>query len=186
ETLEYERVLALFARRCRTPMGRSRMAETIPFTDRRALERKLAAITETIELNEVKQVSWTFSELADPSDAVAILKIKGAALEPLRMLETAAVCSQAIFARSLLQPEKTSAPILWSIVENIPPSLMNAVGNVTKKILPGGEIDDSASPDLASIRREISAQRGRLTRSLENVIKGAGPAIQDEIVTMRN
>jgi DNA mismatch repair protein MutS2 len=186
ETLEYERVLGLFARFCRTPMGNSRVAKTVPFTDRNALERELAAITETIELNHVKQVSWTFSELSDPADAVAILKIKGAALEPMRMLEAAAVCSQAIFTRSVLQPEKETAPILWEIVENIPPSLMNAVGNVTKKILPGGEIDDSASPELASIRREISSQRARLTRSLENVIKSSGTAIQDEIVTMRN
>lgn len=186
DTLEYVRILELISRNAQTPMGELRFAELRPHSSRVLLDRDLAAISETITLNEEKQISWTFSELADPSEAIAILKIKNAALEPLKMLELAAVCTQAIFARSLMQPEKENAPTLWSIVENISATLMAAVGNVTKKILPGGEIDDSASPELATLRREISAQRQRLTRSLESVMRNAGTAIQDEIVTMRN
>ncbi|HEX6280444.1 MAG TPA: Smr/MutS family protein, partial [Pyrinomonadaceae bacterium] len=41
-------------------------------------------------------------------------------------------------------------------------------------------------PELASIRREISSQRARLTKSLESVMRQSGDAIQDQIVTMRN
>ncbi|MBK9766077.1 MAG: hypothetical protein IPP63_03145 [Chloracidobacterium sp.] len=52
--------------------------------------------------------------------------------------------------------------------------------------MPGGEIDDKASPELARIRHEINLQRGRLTKSLESAMRAAGNAIQDEIVTMRN
>ncbi len=52
--------------------------------------------------------------------------------------------------------------------------------------MPGGEIDDSASPELGRIRREISSQRQKLTKSLEAVIRSSGAAIQDEIVTVRN
>ncbi|MBC7899844.1 MAG: Smr/MutS family protein, partial [Saprospiraceae bacterium] len=61
-----------------------------------------------------------------------------------------------------------------------------AIEKVNKKLLPGGEIDDSASPELAKIRREISSQRIRLTKSLEAVMRNSGNAIQDEIVTVRN
>jgi DNA mismatch repair protein MutS2 len=53
-------------------------------------------------------------------------------------------------------------------------------------VLPGGEIDDHASPELAKLRREINAQRARLTKSLESAMRAAGTAIQDEIVTVRN
>ena len=60
------------------------------------------------------------------------------------------------------------------------------IENINKKLLPSGEIDDSASPELAKIRREISNQRARLTKSLEAVMRKSGDAIQDEIVTIRN
>ena len=186
ETLEYAKLLELVSRNAQTPMGVERFARLRPITNRRELDDSLAAITETILLNEENQVTWSFSSLEDPSDAVAILKIQNAALEPNRMLEIARVCSQALFARSSMQPAKDDAPTLWQIVENIPPSLLAVIDRINKKLLPGGEIDDSASPELAKVRREISAQKARLTKSLESAMRKAGTAIQDEIVTVRN
>ncbi len=184
--LEYEKLLALVARHAQTPMGENRFADLRPLTSRLELEKELKAISETILLNEEKQVSWSFSGLEDPSDAVAILRIKGATLEPTLMLEAVRVCNQALFARSAIQPEKEFAPVLWQTVENIPPQLFAAIDKVNKKLLPSGEIDDSASPELARLRREINNQRGRLQKSLENTMRSAGAAIQDAIVTMRN
>ncbi len=186
ETLEYAKLLELVSRNAQTPMGVDRFAQLRPIATRRELDAELAAITETIFLNDENQVTWSFSGLEDPSDAVAILKIQNAALEPNRMLEIARVCSQALFARSSMQPAKDDAPTLWRIVENIPPSLLAVIDRINKKLLPGGEIDDSASPELAKLRREISGQKARLTKSLESAMRKAGTAIQDEIVTVRN
>lgn len=186
ETLEYERLLELVSRNTQTPMGEERFADLRPITNRSELEKALACVSETILLNEEKQVSWSFSGLQDPTDAVAILKIKNATLEPNLLLEITRVCNQALFSRSLVQPEKEIAPGIWSIVENIPPALFATIEKINKKVLAGGEIDDSASPELAAIRREITNQRGRLTKSLESVMRSAGDAIQDQIVTMRN
>ncbi len=186
ESLEYEKLLALISRNANTPMGRARFDELRPLTSRIELEKQLNAVAETILLNEEKRVSWSFSGLEDPSDAVAILKIKGATLEPTTLLEITRVCNQALFARSAIQPEKDFAPVLWKTVENIPPTLFEAISRINKKLLPSGEIDDSASPELARIRREINNQRGRLQKSLESVMRNAGDAIQDAIVTQRN
>lgn len=186
DTLEYEKLLELVSRNAQTPMGIERFADLRPKVSRQELDADLAAISETILLNEEKQVTWSFSGLGDPGDAVAILKIRNATLEPNLLLELARVCNQALFARSSIQPEKESAPTLWSTVEAIPPTLLAAIDRINKKLLPSGEIDDSASPELAQIRREISNQRARLTRSLESVMRSSGDAIQDEIVTMRN
>jgi len=186
ETLEYAQLLELVSQNAQTPMGVERFADLRPITSRPELDRALAAVSETILLNEEKQVSWSFSGLQDPTDAVAILKIKNATLEPTLLLEVTRVCNQAIFARSVVHPEKEFVPVIWSIVEAIPPQLLSTLDRINKKLLPSGEIDDSASPELASIRREISAQRARLTKSLESVMRQSGDAIQDQIVTMRN
>src|SRR5512139_195418 len=138
ETLEYAKLLELISRNAQTPMGIDRFAELRPKTDRLELDRDLAAISETITLNEEKQVTWSFSGLEDPTDAIAILKVRNATLEPNLLLEVARVCSQALFARSSMQPEKEFAPVLWSIVEHIPPSLLGVLDKITKKLLPGG------------------------------------------------
>ncbi|MGH9948247.1 MAG: endonuclease MutS2 [Pyrinomonadaceae bacterium] len=186
ETLEYAKLLELVSRNAQTPMGEERFAILRPKANRRELDDDLTAIAETILLNEEKQVSWSFSGLEDPSDAVAILKIKNATLEPNLLLEISRVCNHALFARSSIHPEKEAAPTLWQKVENIPPTLLAVLDKINKTILPGGEIDDSASPELARLRREISSQRARLTKSLESVMRKSGDAIQDAIVTVRN
>jgi DNA mismatch repair protein MutS2 len=184
-TLEYEKLLALLARYAQTPMGRARVESLHPLSSRLELERDLRAISETFELNE-KQVSWQFSELFEPSDAIAVLRIRNATLEPTALLEITRLCNQALFARSVISPEKEFAPTLWQTVENLPKTLFEAISKINKKLLPSGEIDDSASPELARLRREINNQRARLQKSLESQMRAAGNAIQDAIVTVRN
>ena len=186
DTLEFDRLLDLVARHAQTPMGVALIHALRPLASRIELNNALAAIDETIVLNEEKQISWSFSGLADPLDAVAILRIQNSALEPILLLEISRICSQALFARSSIQPEKDASPVLWQTVEQIPPTLLAVVDQITKKVMPGGEITDDASPELAKLRREISAQRARLTKSLESAMRAAGTAIQDEIVTVRN
>jgi len=185
-SLEYSRLLALFTSQAQTPMGKARFEKLAPMTHKPELEKQLQAVSETIKLNEEKQVSWSFSGLEDPSEAVAILRIKGATLEPVRLLEVTRVCNQALFARSMIAPEKEFVPTLWEIVASIPPQLFAALEKINKKLLPSGEIDDSASPELQRLRREINAQRSRLQKSLESAMRSAGDAIQDQIVTQRN
>ncbi len=183
--LGYENLLSLFMRYAQTPMGKERFAFLTPHTNIFDLKRDLTAIAETFELNE-KQISWQFSELDDPSDAIAILRIKNATLEPTVMLELVRLCNQALFARSAIQTEKESAPTLWKTVEILPPTLLETINRINKKLLPNGEIDDSASPELARLRREINSFRGRLQKSLESLMRNSSDAIQDAIVTQRN
>lgn len=186
ETLEFPGLLDLAARYAQTPLGRQKVSALRPFTSRIELDNALAAITEAITLNEEKQISWSFSGLEDPSDAIAVLGIENAVLDPLRMLDLAKLCTQVLFVRAALQQEKDNSAVIWHLVEHVPPQLMPVIDQVNKKLLPGGEIDDSASPELAKLRREISDQKTRLTRSLEAAMRSAGNAIQDEIVTVRN
>src|SRR5437879_5441378 len=171
ESLEFSRLVELVGRNAQTPMGVARFARLRPISTRSALDHDLRAIGETVMLSQEKQVTWSFSGLGDPGQAVAILRIENAALDPSLLLEMARICSQALFAKSAIQPEKESAPTLWGVVENISPTLLSVVNEINRKLLPSGEIDDSASPELAKLRREINAQRARLTKSLEAAMR---------------
>ena len=74
----------------------------------------------------------------------------------------------------------------FEITAELPADLKKLTTLVTRKILPGGELDDRASPELARIRRELTSARSRITRSLEALMRRASEAIQEELVTVRN
>ena len=60
------------------------------------------------------------------------------------------------------------------------------MARIRNKILPSGELDDRASPELARVRQEIARLRSNITRTLENLMRRSEEAIQDELVTVRN
>lgn len=186
ETLEFARFLDLVARNAQTEAGEALVRASLPFTSRLELDRSLAAVAETLRLSEEKNLFWTFSGIEDPQDPLAILRIENAALDAASLTAIASLCSQALAARSLIEGEKESCPTLFHIVSAFTPRLSSAIAEISRKILPGGEIDDSASPELAKLRREINSRRAQLTRSLESAMRSAGNAIQDAIVTIRN
>ncbi|NNE65686.1 MAG: endonuclease MutS2 [Pyrinomonadaceae bacterium] len=185
ETLQFEQLSDLFAQYAKTPLGTVRFAEMNPHKGRLALEDDLKALREAIEL-ENEEIQWYFSELDDPSEAISILRIENASIEPGMLLEVAELLAQALAARAVITSNREDAPVLFAIVETLPSELSKLAANIKKKILPTGEIDDSASPELNRIRREINSMRGRITKTLEALMRKKGDAIQDSIVTLRN
>jgi len=108
------------------------------------------------------------------------------ALDPLALLDLARICARAMDARAAIAAERETCPTLFGIVASLPPDLNKLAPRVTKKILPSGELDDRASPELARLRRELARLRASITRSLESLMRRASDAIQDELVTVRN
>jgi DNA mismatch repair protein MutS2 len=183
--LEYEGLRALVRRGAQTATGRSRAEALAPLSDLAALRRELRAVSECLELRR-RGAGWSFSELPDPSESIARLRIEGSILEPLPLLELARLCDQVGEARAAVQSEREAAPVVWELVADLPRELYSLAARVTSKILPGGELDDRASPELARIRHDINRLRSSITRSLEGLMRRAGEAIQDELVTVRN
>ena len=185
KTLEYQQLLELVKRGAQTEMGHARIAALTPVGEIEELRRELSALSECVALRN-RGVNWSFSEFADPSETISRLRIEGNSLDSLAILETARLCEQALSARSAILAERDEAPVLWQLVENLPRDLNTLIARVTNKILPTGELDDRASPELARVRHEISALRSRITRSLENLMRKSSESIQDELVTIRN
>lgn len=185
KTLEYHSLRALIRRGAQTPMGRALVDALAPFSAETELRHSLRAISEAVELRR-RGLNWSFSELADPTAPLALLKIEGATLEPLGMLEMARMCQQALAARAIILTEREVCPVLWEMVEGLPRELHSLAARITGKILPSGELDDRASPELARIRHDITRLRSSITRSLESLMRRSEAAIQDELVTVRN
>jgi DNA mismatch repair protein MutS2 len=185
-TLEYGGLRELLRRGAQTEMGRARVDGLLPFDDLGELRRALRALSECIELRQRRGASWYFTELADPREALAILRIEGSTLEPLTILELGRLCEQALAARAVILQERETAPVLWELVESLPRELNSLAARISNKILPSGELDDRASPELGRIRADINRLRSQITHRLESLMRRSESAIQDELVTVRN
>jgi DNA mismatch repair protein MutS2 len=183
--LEYRELLALVRGGAQTPMAHARIDELAPLNDIAQLRRALDAVSQSVEL-QTRGVVWSFDGLTDPTEPLTRLQIEGAGLEPVAILELARLCERAMSARAAIRAEREVAPIIWEIVADLPSELNSLVARVRNKILPSGELDDRASPELARIRHDIARVRSNITRSLENLMRRSAEAIQDELVTLRN
>ena len=183
--LEYDELRALIRRGAQTPMGQARVDALKPFESVGELENALAAVSECVDLRK-RGGTWTFSELGDPAEKLALLRVEGTILEPVAMLEIKSLSDHAMSARASILAERQTSPVLWSLVERLPVELSRLSARIANKILPSGEIDDRASPELARIRHDITGLRSRITRTLESLMRKSGEAIQDELVTIRN
>ncbi len=183
--LEYHELLALVRRGAQTPMGRARVEELQPLGDIQTVRNALAALAECVALRN-RGVVWSFSELEEPQERIALLRVEGVGLEPSAILGLAALCEQAMSARGSILAERDNSPVLWTLVENISTDLNRLIAHITNKILPTGELDDRASTELSRIRHEITVLRSRISRTLESVMRKSGEAIQDEVITLRN
>ena len=184
-TLEYQHLLGLVKRNAQTETGERRVETLAPIDDAGELRRALAALAECVRLRQ-RGVKWYFNGLSDPSETIGRLRVENASLDPLAILQTARLCDQAMSARAAILAEREEATVLWQLVQDLPRELNTLVARVTNKILPSGELDDRASPELANIRHEINVLRSRITRSLEGLMRRSAEAIQDELVTIRN
>src|SRR5205807_2656678 len=149
------------------------------------LQRDLGGVAEMIELRR-RGARLSFDGIVDPTASISRLRIEGAALEPIAILGVARLCERAMDARGAILAERETCATLFEIVAGLPPELKNLTARLTKKIRPSGELDDRASPQLASIRRDIAHTRSRITRSLENLMRRSSEAVQEELVTIRN
>ncbi|HET6891554.1 MAG TPA: Smr/MutS family protein [Pyrinomonadaceae bacterium] len=183
--LEYDQLRALLRLGAQTPMGRARVDALAPLNNVQTLRKALGETAECVHLRK-RGVAWSFSEIADPAEAIGRLRVEGTALEPIAILGLARLCEQVLSARASILAESELAPVLSQRVASLPRELNSLAARVANKILPSGELDDRASPELARIRHEITRLRSNITRSLENLMRRSEAAVQDELVTIRN
>ena len=183
--LEFDSLRALLRRGAQTDDGRARIDALAPIADPDELRRALRLVAEGAELRQ-RGGRLSFDGIADTSDSRSRLRIEGTALDPLAILDLARLFDRAMAARAAILIEREACPTLFEIVSALTSELNKLAARLHKKILPSGELDDRASPQLATIRHEIARARSRITRSLENLMRRSSDAIQEELVTIRN
>ena len=185
-TLDLGALKELLARHVQTPLGRKRVEALLPSSDRAAIAIALDLTSECADYLATGE-RFGLGGIEDPEPALALLQIEETSLDPLQILALERLVSVGSDLHQLFKdPERRQRyPRLAAEVSRIP-DLRALIGKIHGKILPGGEIDDGASPELRSIRREISESRSRVHRTLEAIMRKDTRAVQEELVTFRN
>jgi DNA mismatch repair protein MutS2 len=186
ETLELNAMIALAARHVQTPPGRSRMLNLRPSTSRSEIIAELEITGECITyLN--RKGRFGLSGVEDPEPILGQLHIEGASLEPRQILALERLLFISKELRDSIRSTETGGlfPHLLRISSRIP-DLKPLLAEINGKILPSGEIDDNASPELRIVRRDLAERRHRIQRTLESIIRASTQAVQEDIITFRN
>ena len=183
--LEFDRIVDAVRRFALTPTGAARLARLTPATDPSFVRNALAATTETVRFLQDNQVA-----LRAPADLGAILtslSVEGRALDAAQLLALGAFLASVDSTAAAIRRARSSFPILRAIGDAAA-SFDPEIADIRRKIDPGGEVVDDASPELKSVRERLRKQRARLRGTLESYLRGKDTAkyLQQQIVTDRN
>ncbi|HZS07557.1 MAG TPA: endonuclease MutS2 [Blastocatellia bacterium] len=186
DTLEFDKLKESLLRLARTPLGAARVAELTTSDDVETITRELKRTSEGVEYLR-EGTAFDFSDLPDPTPALAKLNVADINLEPREILDLMRLMSVAAGLRETFRDEAARFPLLREITRDIA-NLRSLEQRLRSRILPDGEIDDFASPELREARYQLSQVRNRIQRSLERILKQAEAdhALRDDFITIRN
>jgi DNA mismatch repair protein MutS2 len=124
----------------------------------------------------------------DLEATLAGLAVEGRPLEPLRLLGLADFLESIDRSRHLVEHTLgVRGPRLVALVGRVA-SFADETADIRRKIGQHGDVLDSASPALATVRDKLRRQRQRLRGTLESYLRGRDTSkyLQDLVVTERN
>jgi DNA mismatch repair protein MutS2 len=186
EILEFDKLRDLLSTRVRTSLGAQFAAQLSPLADLATVTRELQKTSEGVAFL-AEGSALEIHDLPDPREALGRLSVADVNLEPNQILNLLRLISVATGLREVLREESEKFPLLSEIARVIP-NLRALYQRLRGQILPTGEIDDFASPELREVRGNISRLRAQIQRSLESILKRADEAhaLQEDFVTIRN
>jgi DNA mismatch repair protein MutS2 len=186
--LELPEILRRLAGRCRFGVAAERALEIGPSGDSVHVEYLLGVTAEAVDL----LTNFPDVTIGGARDIRVLVDraAKGGRLQPAELLlvqdmVTAARNLRRAFFR--LPDSGTRFPKLTEFVEHVA-DLPDIETDIGRTVGPRGDVLDTASPELAKIRRDIRVAHSRLMERLNGLLGGGrfAGAIQDAIVTMRD
>ena len=187
--LEFGSLRELLRGYAASDLGRARVAGLVPSTDLGWIENQHQL---TAEIREFRRAGggFEFAGLTDISQLLEKSRIAGVALETTEIRDVITIVDRAAQWREIAFNPPQGMKSDWAAVRQLSSQLADFADflrNFRNKILPDGTLDDRASPELASIRREVEKQRRAIQQSLQSHLRrlSEGGAAQEEVVTVR-
>src|SRR4030095_10863334 len=113
------------------------------------------------------------------------LAARGVVLDPQQLLDIKSTLISCRELKKSLERKTDEYPRLTQIAAGLPET-HGIVDAITRILSDRGEVLDSASPKLASLRREIKIAHDRLMSRLQRYLTESGNKLQEPIITQRD
>jgi DNA mismatch repair protein MutS2 len=184
EMLEFHRVREIIAGYTSFPASQALALNLKPISD---CEKINQLFKQSYEARQILAVEHDFhvGEIEDIREPVG-LAARGKVLEPPVLAHIALALSNIRYLHSTLNKLQTDFPVIWDIAKNIT-ELRSLEKSIDNCISVDGEIQDSASEHLSSLRQQIRNKRNQMMVNLETFIRSPGgqKIVQEQIVTER-
>jgi DNA mismatch repair protein MutS2 len=184
ELLEFPKVRELLAGYTSFEVSHDLALQIAPSNDASAIARLLEQSAQARRLLD-EDPSFVIGQLADIREPVK-MAARGKVLDPLVLLDIQQMLATMRVLRRALSRHTAGFPRLWEVASAIT-EMAEIEKDVARCISPNGDILDSASDDLASIRRKLKKSRENLLSRLDATLKSARgkKMVQDPIITER-
>ncbi len=184
--LEYQALKDLIAPFIKTPGGARVLVQLVPASGRAEVAARKIRASEAMAYHlEGGRVGP--GGLDDPEPILHRLGPDGAVLDAVEISRLVGVMQAADALRQNLAAARDTYPHIWKVASEIP-DLRGATRPIAGKISADGRIEDSASADLARIRRRVAELESSLQRALQQILDAGSERglLQDSYITIRN
>ncbi|MBA4311372.1 MAG: endonuclease MutS2 [Chlorobiaceae bacterium] len=186
EKLEFEKIIKHLQRYSISDLGREHFQKLRPLSDLNDIRQKLSSVTEFKKILETEDPlpldSIPDTRISLQRCSIENFILTAADLKNIRLnLNLSKKCKEYFSRRNQLYP------LIYSLVSTLYVDKILEY-NIDRAVDEEGQIKDSATKELAALRRQIIQKKSHLHSSLESLLKQVSEKdwIQDEIVTTRD
>ncbi len=180
QALEFSRVLANAAERAASPGTRELLLKLAPLADLEAVRRESACLAEMMDILE-NQGGLALTDLHPATEELQALEAPGGFLTGEQLRNLRIILELSTRLSGLVKTQRDSYPHISPLLEDLCDFAVQTKA-IDKIADPDGEILDSASPQLADIRRTLKKEQ----RQLEKKMTGLAEQLARQQVAQEN
>ena len=183
-TLEFPKILGMLVEHCATDGAKAKALSLSPSDDYDVVLMRQRRTEDARRL--INQKGFPSFSADESTTSSAERAYKGATLSPKELLSVASLFHSARMIADYAHTDKLFETSLDEIFERMLPN-RTLEESITRSILSEDMIADEASPELASIRRQMRITNNKIKETLQSYVGGnRNKYLQENLVTMRN
>ncbi len=185
EAVEFPKLLEKLALTCQTPAGKKHLRSFKPLTDGSVIENRLRQ-TQELEKFLLKNNSLAIPDSQFFASAFQEARSAGQVLSGEELAALARFLSDVVKLRQTLSPSEGIPPVFQEWLGRLL-ALPILRDQLKEKISEKGEVLDSASPELKSVRDQLRSLRSEIQNFYQKFLQRSdvGGVLQEKIVTER-
>lgn len=181
----FDKIRLLISDRCLSPLGKERVADMTFLTDYKMIGDKLEQVDEFVRIQQGEE-DFPANYFFDVRYSLKRIRPEGTWLDERELFDLKRSLQTIHDIIRFFRPageEEIKYPALTALAGDILvfPQLIGRIDTILDKF---GKVKDNASPELQTIRREITVTMSNISRSLQSILRSAqGEGVVDKDVT---